>query len=111
MGTRRLDFKHVLHVAKKYDSLPAAARKALEDNGGETQTRAFGLHIGNQGLLRGAPVAASDKHKIVTLDPAQVKVWQDKVAPIRADWAKERTGGDKVIETYRSLYEQVKSGR
>lgn len=96
---------------KKFDSLPAAARKALEEARGEAQSRAFGVHIYNQGLRARGPVASSDKHKIVELSPQQAKAWQDKVAGVRADWAKERPGGDKVLEAFQSSYAQVAAGR
>ena len=92
---------------KKFDSLPAAARKAIEDARGEAQSRAFGVHIYNQGVRARTPVAASDKHKIVQLDQQQTKAWQDRIADIRTDWAKERTNGAKVLETFQSLYAQI----
>lgn len=96
---------------KRFDALPEAARKALIDNGGEAQSRAFGIHIANQGERSRQPAAASDKHKIVQLDAAQQKVWEEKVAVIRNEWAKERAGGDKAIEAFQSLYAQAKAGR
>jgi TRAP-type C4-dicarboxylate transport system substrate-binding protein len=96
---------------KKFDALPAAARKAIEDNGGETQTRAFGAHLAAQGIRARAPAASDPKHKIVVLTEDQIKFWEGKVAPIRADWAKERAGGEKVTETFRSLYADAKAGR
>jgi TRAP-type C4-dicarboxylate transport system substrate-binding protein len=96
---------------KKFESLPEAARKALMDNGREAQTRAFGVHIANQGERSRQPAATSDKHKIVQLDAAQQKVWEEKVALIRNEWAKERAGGDKAIEAFQSLYAQAKAGR
>lgn len=92
---------------KKFDSLPAAARKVLENAAGEAQSRAFGVHIFNQGVRASAPVASSDKHKIVQLDARQTKAWQDKFISIRGDWAKERAGGDKVLETFQSIYAEV----
>jgi TRAP-type transport system periplasmic protein len=96
---------------KKFEALPPAARQALMDPGGEAQTRAFCEHLANQGARARAPVAGSDKHKIVGLTPAQVQVWESKTEAIRANWAKERPGGDQALETYRSLYTQVKSAR
>lgn len=96
---------------KKFDALPEAARKALMDNGGEAQTRAFGKHLIEQGARARAPVAASDKHRIVELAPAQAKVWQDRIAPVIDGWAKERAGGDDVLARFRALYADVKAGR
>jgi TRAP-type C4-dicarboxylate transport system substrate-binding protein len=96
---------------RKLASLPPAARSALEENGGEQQTRAFGVHIANQAARARQPAASSDKHTIVALGAEQLKLWESKIAPIRADWARERAGGDRVIEAFQSLYQQAKSGR
>jgi TRAP-type C4-dicarboxylate transport system substrate-binding protein len=93
---------------KKFDALPAAARRALTDNGGEAQTRAFGQHIFDQGQRARAPVANSDKHKIVTLTDTQAKTWERKTEAIRTNWAKEHAGGEKVVEAFRALYAQIK---
>jgi TRAP-type C4-dicarboxylate transport system substrate-binding protein len=93
----------------KFDALPAAARKALDENAGEAQSRAFGDHIARQAARAREPAAASDKHRIVELTPQQVQVWKDKVEPIVADWAKEHAGGDQAIAAFRRLYAQVKA--
>jgi TRAP-type C4-dicarboxylate transport system substrate-binding protein len=96
---------------KKYDSLPAAARKAIDDARGEAQSRAFGVHIYDQGVRARTPVASSDKHKIVQLDQQQSKTWQDKVAAVRDAWVNERPGGDKVIKAFQEIYAQAAAGR
>lgn len=96
---------------KKFDSLPAAARQALEANSGEEPSRAFGTHIVNQASRARTPVAASDKHKLVQLTAEQRAAWEKKASPILEDWAKERAGGDKVIEAFRTIYAEVKAGR
>jgi TRAP-type C4-dicarboxylate transport system substrate-binding protein len=95
---------------KKYESLPAAARKALDDARGEAQSRAFGVHIYNQGLRARTPVASSAKHKIVQLDAQQSKTWQEKVAPVRDGWVKEHPGRDKVLKAFQEIHEQVAAG-
>jgi TRAP-type C4-dicarboxylate transport system substrate-binding protein len=95
----------------KFESLPPAARKALEEAGGEAQSRAFGVHIAAQGVRARGPVTSSDKHKIVQLNEQQTKAWQAKVGGIRTDWAKERAGGEKVLEAFQSTYAGVAAGR
>ena len=57
------------------------------------------------------PVMKSDKHKLVELTAEQTKTWEARTEPVRTAWAKERAGGDKAIETYRSIYSQLKAGR
>ena len=36
--------------------------------------------------------------------------WQQKLNPIVVDWAKERPGADKAVETFRQIYAKVKAG-
>jgi TRAP-type transport system periplasmic protein len=95
---------------KKYESLPPAARKALDDNSGETIVREAAKHFAAQAARARAAVAQLPNHKIVTPPPAQLAALQQKLDPIVIDWAKERPGADKAVETFRQIYAQVKAG-
>jgi TRAP-type C4-dicarboxylate transport system substrate-binding protein len=96
---------------KKYDSLSPEARKVIDANSGEDITREAGKHFQSQALRARTAVAKLDNHKIVALSPEQLSTWEQKLSPIRTDWAKERTGADKAIETFRDIFAQVKAGR
>lgn len=96
---------------KKYDSLPPAARKALDDNSGERATAEAANHFAAQAQRARAMVTQLPNHKIATLTPAQLSVWEQKLSPITAEWAKERPTGEKAVEEFRKIYTQVKSGR
>jgi len=95
---------------KKYDALPPAARKALDDNSGEAMVREAGKHFSAQAARARAAAAQLGTHKIVTLSPAELAALEQKLNPIVADWASERPGADKAIETFRSIYAKVKAG-
>jgi len=95
---------------KKYDSLPPAARKALDDNSGEAIVREAAKHFAAQAARARAAVAQLPNHKIVTPPPAQLAALKEKLNPIVVDWAKERPGADKAVETFRQIYAQVKAG-
>jgi TRAP-type C4-dicarboxylate transport system substrate-binding protein len=99
----------------KWNSLPPAAKKALEDNGGEKQSRAMGAFFdGEFGIARGN-VQKMDKHAIVQLTPAQADVWRKAAAPVVEEWKKTRPGGEAVanrlIDTYTKLLADVKAGK
>jgi TRAP-type C4-dicarboxylate transport system substrate-binding protein len=96
---------------KKYDSLPAAARKAIEDNSGDKDVLAAAKHFASQAQRSRGMVAQLPNHKIVTLSGAQLTAWDQKLTPITAEWAKERPGADKAVETFRDIYAKVKAGR
>ena len=95
---------------KKYESLPPAARKALDDNSGEAIVREAAKHFAAQAARARAAVAQLPNHKIVTPPPAQLAALKEKLNPIVLDWAKERPGADKAVETFRQIYAQVKAG-
>jgi TRAP-type C4-dicarboxylate transport system substrate-binding protein len=96
---------------KKYDSLPAAARKALADNTGEAAVLEAAKHFAAQAQRSREKVAQLSNHKIAALTPAQLAVWRDKLTPITSEWAKERPGADKAVETFRDIYAKVKASR
>ena len=95
---------------KKYESLPPAARKALDDNSGEAIVREAAKHFAAQAARARAAVAQLPNHKIVTPPPAQLAALKEKLNPIVLDWAKDRPGADKAVETFRQIYAQVKAG-
>jgi TRAP-type C4-dicarboxylate transport system substrate-binding protein len=99
---------------KKFDALPAEARKALEEEGGEAMSRKFGIYFDEQAAQqRAIVVAMPDKHKIVELTDAQMKSWHEKSQPIIEDWVKTRPAGDgqKVLDAYRQLIAKLKAGQ
>jgi TRAP-type C4-dicarboxylate transport system substrate-binding protein len=96
---------------KRYDALPAAARKVIDDHSGEAQSRRFGAFWDSvQDEGRQMVKARGDKHTIVRLTPEQEKSVRDKIAPVAAEWARSTPGGDKVLGAYRELIAKVKSG-
>jgi TRAP-type transport system periplasmic protein len=96
---------------KKYDSLPPAARKAIEDATGESFVREAAMHFASQASRARNMAAASSAHKIVSLTPGEQSALEQKLNPIVGDWIKERPGADKAVAAFREIYSQVKSGR
>jgi TRAP-type transport system periplasmic protein len=95
---------------KKYDALPPAAKKALDDNSGEASSLAFANSIDSQGIANRTQAAASDKHKIVQLNPTQVANWSKAVEPVIDQWTKDWPGGEKVLAAYRKILADVTAG-
>ena len=96
---------------KKFDSLPKDVQDAISANMGEEASRAAGAYFQSSADRARAPVAASDKHKLVTLTPEQYESWRKKVAIVREDWAKERANGQEAIDAYEKFYNEAKAGR
>lgn len=95
---------------KKYEALPAAAKKILDANAGEAQSRIFGAFWDRVAAETRNQIKALDKHAVAALTPEQARQWQQKIAPVIEEWAKSRAGGEKVLEMYRALLVKVKAG-
>jgi len=95
---------------KKFDGLSAAARKLLEDNSGEKQSRAFG-QFWDAVNGEGRDLAKGDKHKTVKLSPEQEAAWRKRVDPIVEEWAKTSPAHAKVLATFRAEIANVKAGK
>ena len=95
---------------KRYDALPEAARKVLEANSGERDSKAFGAFWDSEQSLGRGMVQAMGGHTIVKLSPAQEATWRKKAEAAQADWAKSVPGGDKLLATFKDLLAKVKAG-
>jgi TRAP-type transport system periplasmic protein len=96
---------------RKWDSLPPAVRKILEEESGEAQSRRFGKFwddVNDEG--RKAIQAQPDKHKIVNLTAAQEAAWKEKVTPIVDEWVKSTPDGAKLLEQFTSEIKKVRAG-
>jgi TRAP-type C4-dicarboxylate transport system substrate-binding protein len=126
MPTQKLDEVTTYHVdvelggstgfvfigKKRYDALPEAARKVLDDNTGEGQTRIFGrFWDSEQEKGRAFIERQGSKHTIKTLTPEQEARWRRLVEPVSEEWAKSTPNGEKLLSAYRQLVADVKAGR
>jgi len=99
---------------KKFDTLPADARKALEEEGGEPMSREFGIYLDKQAARQRSIVAGMpDKHTIEEPSDAQIRSWREKAQPIIEAWIKTRPGGSgqKVFDSYRELIANAQAGK
>ena len=102
----------VFMAKKKYDALPAAARKIFDDNSGEAQSRVYGKFwddVDNEG--RQSVEALGSKHTIVTLPSATEAKWRAAVTPVIDDWVKTTPDGAKVLAAFRDATAKIKAGQ
>jgi TRAP-type transport system periplasmic protein len=97
----------VFMAKKSFDTLPAAARKVLEDNSGEAASRLFGEYWMNLDNEVRQQYRQSPGHTIAELTPAQLATWREKLQPIYAQWLKDTPGGTPVLTKYRALLQAV----
>ena len=97
----------IFMAKKRYEALPDAARKIIEANGGEKQSREFGVFWDKVQDSARQEVRAMKDHTLVNLTPEQDKKWRERLAPITAEWIKEGPERTKVLDAFRSLLDQA----
>jgi TRAP-type C4-dicarboxylate transport system substrate-binding protein len=96
---------------KKYQALPDGARKIIDDNSGEAQSRAYGKFwddVSNEG--GDLVIALGTKRVIVSLPPAIEASWRQKILPVTDDWAETTPDGEKVLAAFRAIPPRQKPG-
>jgi TRAP-type C4-dicarboxylate transport system substrate-binding protein len=92
----------IFMARKKYDSLPAAARRAIDANSGEKPTREFGKFWDATQTSARAQVADLKGQTIVTLSTQKFEPWRQRAQAVVDQWAAETPGGAKVLAAFRA---------
>jgi len=87
----------------RYEALPAAVRKIVDDNSGAEQSRRFGVFWDKVQDGAREDVRKTPGHAIVTLSPKQSEEWRRRLMPIWDQWIKETPDGQKVLDSFRTL--------
>ena len=97
---------------KKFESLPAAAREAIEKNSGEVASRAWGKFLDNLVSDVRTSLSKSKDHTLVTPPPDKLKEMAATVGqPVIDKWLKENHSGAKVLDAYKKAYADLKAGK
>jgi len=95
---------------KRYDGLPAAARKVIDDHSGEGESKVLGQFWDKLDKVGEDRVRAIQGHQVVAL-PADVQArWAKLSEPVAEEWAKTVPGGEKVLAQFRAELAKVKAG-
>ena len=86
---------------KRWDALPDAAKKVLDANSGEGESRALGKFWDTVASEMREQVRGTPGHKIDRLSPAVEADWDRRTQPLVAEWARTTPGGDKVLAAFR----------
>jgi TRAP-type C4-dicarboxylate transport system substrate-binding protein len=96
---------------KRYDALPPAARKILDDNSGEAMSRTLGAAWDEVADEAREKAQADPRHQMVAPTAAATATWQKIVAPVAADWVKATPGGEQVLAAFHNYLNEVRAGR
>jgi TRAP-type transport system periplasmic protein len=100
----------VFMARKKYDALPAEARRIIDANSGEAESRRFGQFWDRNANEVRAEVKAMSGHTVVAPSAAQVEGWRGKTAPVIDAWVKATPDGEKILGAFRTTLAKVKAG-
>lgn len=94
-------FMMVFMSQEKFDSLPDAAKKAIEMNSGMSMSRAFG-EVWDRAQQVGRKMATDAGGTISEPSEEQMEAWVAVFQPIVDDWAASVEGGKEVVEALKS---------
>jgi TRAP-type C4-dicarboxylate transport system substrate-binding protein len=101
----------VFMTKQRYGALSPEARKIIDQNSGEAESRALGK-AWDEVEDEARQAAKNDPKHIVFNPPAELTAkWQEAVGPVTESWVKATPGGDKVLTAFHQTLAQVKTGR
>ena len=98
----------VVMAKKKWESLPEAVQKIMDDNSGEGLARMYGKTNDDEWEQGRARLVAMPSQTVVAPTPAEHEMFKRKMAPIADDWVKENPKGAEVLAKFRELLAQAK---
>jgi TRAP-type transport system periplasmic protein len=96
---------------KRYDALPPAAKKIIDDNAGEIESRRAGMYYDETNKKARAHVAAEAGQTIVSVPPVQADAWRKRLAPVTEDWVKATPDGAKILTAFGEYLAEAKAGK
>jgi TRAP-type C4-dicarboxylate transport system substrate-binding protein len=92
---------------KKWDALPAAAKKVIEEMEGEKFSRELGKFWDGVNADAGGRVAKMPNHTVVKLTPQQQAHIDRLMQPVRDEWVKTVPGGEAVLKFVKAEHDAM----
>jgi TRAP-type transport system periplasmic protein len=99
----------IFMAKKKFDALPAAAQKVLQENSGEAVSRSFGAYFDRDVARVRDGVKSGSGQVIAEQTPERKAAWRDKLEPINAAYVAGVPGGQAILDQYRQLLAAAKT--
>jgi TRAP-type C4-dicarboxylate transport system substrate-binding protein len=100
----------LIMAKKKFDSLPAAAQKLIDDNSGEALSRKHGAFNDSDEQRARNMLKALPDQTVIEPTAAQHEIFRKRLAPLADEWSKSIPGAVPVLAKYRELLAQVQKG-
>jgi TRAP-type C4-dicarboxylate transport system substrate-binding protein len=95
----------------KYNALPPAAKKIIDENSGEALSRNFGKVMADENEIQRQSVMKMPKQTFVRPNATQLAGWQQKITPVIDQWTKVVPDGAKVLTQFKAELANAKAGR
>jgi TRAP-type transport system periplasmic protein len=86
----------------KYNALPPAAKKIIDENSGEALSRNFGQVMADENEVQRQAVMKMPNQTFAKPSAAQLAGWQAKVTPVIDQWTKVIPDGTKVLAQFKT---------
>jgi TRAP-type C4-dicarboxylate transport system substrate-binding protein len=96
---------------KKYESLPAAAKAAIDKNSGEQLSVAFGNMSDNRNAELQAMWAKDSKRTVTVPSAAEKAKWDKALAPVISHWSAKHPNGDKLLTALKAELANIRAGK
>jgi TRAP-type C4-dicarboxylate transport system substrate-binding protein len=94
----------------KYNTLPPAAKKIIDDNSGVALSRHFGQVMVDEDKAQREAVMKMPKQTFVTPSAEQLAAWKTKIQPSITAWTKTASGADTVLAKFKEEVANVQAG-
>ncbi|HWE74013.1 MAG TPA: TRAP transporter substrate-binding protein [Stellaceae bacterium] len=94
----------------KYNALPPAAKKIIDENSGEALSRNFGKVMADEDKAQRELVKQMPKQTFVKPDAAQLVSWKTRIEPAIAAWTKTASNNDAVLATFKTEVANAQAG-
>jgi TRAP-type C4-dicarboxylate transport system substrate-binding protein len=99
----------LIMAKEKWNKLPPAVQKVLDDNSGEALSRLYGIeNDAQQEAGRKAAMEMKDQTMLVPT-AADEEAYKKKLAPVSEDWIKDNPDGAAVLAKFRELLAQTQT--
>jgi len=93
-----------------YEGLPAAARRIIDANATEKDSKEFGTFFQQFEQQARDTIAREPNQKVVAAPPDVVEKWQAKTRPIEDEWVKANDGAE-VLSKYKQLLAEARAAQ
>ncbi|HXR87406.1 MAG TPA: TRAP transporter substrate-binding protein [Stellaceae bacterium] len=99
----------IFMAKKKFDALPVAAKKVIQENSGEAISRSFGAYFDSDVARVRGEVKNASGQVLAEQTSERKAAWREKLEPINAAYVAGVPNGQAILDQYRQLLAAAKA--